>query len=589
VLTGGNAVQAYVRPLPPPGPDSQLYTSPIETVRGFLAASATYAYDPEAARQFLSPALRKTWRPGPVTVVGSLSDQKTLPYHAGVGSSSPAQYTSVEFTVQHLATLNESGQYQYSGGTSTFTFLVEQKKNGVWLINDLPQGGRSLLLTQASFQEVYQPRNLFFFAREEPSVVNGELVPDPVYAPVQSADSALNTDVVAGLVKGLLKDQFSWLSDSTTTAFPSGTRLLKVTLRGQAAIIDLGGAAERASPQQKNDMYFQLLATLASKAYSSPLARSVAWQINGRTQYRPQNVNLIDPVSTGPLVYQSGSSAVGELNRRSGVVEPAQIGSAQITALAATTSSAGSVGATSGQGNGGQPVPAVAVAVPDGRGCAVEIPELPGAAQPGGPYKSHPVSTSGGPCTSLSWDRNGNLWAVAGGHVMRLSSQTGKFLAVSTPGLPPDGKSGVNILSLQMAPDGIRAALLVKTPHGRRVLLAAVIDNVTQHTVSLGTAVPVWTGLPGPTALSWYSPYDLVVLTSTGIWQVPLTGGAGRLLGTVPAGAESLASDGVTLVVGAEGAVYRSSNEANSWKKVALGALPAYSSLVLSAPISGPR
>jgi hypothetical protein len=172
---------------------------------------------------------------------------------------------------------------------------------------------------------------------------------------------------------------------------------------------------------------------------------------------------------------------------------------------------------------------------------------------------------------------------------MRLSSQTGKFLAVSTPGLPPDGKSGVNILSLQMAPDGIRAALLVKTPHGRRVLLAAVIDNVTQHTVSLGTAVPVWTGLPGPTALSWYSPYDLVVLTSTGIWQVPLTGGAGRLLGTVPAGAESLASDGVTLVVGAEGAVYRSSNEANSWKKVAFGALPAYASLVLSAPISGPR
>jgi Lipoprotein LpqB beta-propeller domain/Sporulation and spore germination len=586
VLNGANAVQAYVRPLPPPPPSSGLYTSPLDIVRGFLSASATYAYDRGAAKQFLWPALQKTWRPGPVTVVSSLG-QSTTSASLRVGNSSPAQYTTVELTVQHLATLNQFGQYEYSAGTSKLTFTLAKQTNGVWLINKLPQDGRNLLLTRASFQEAYQPRDLFFFARQEPSVVNGELVPDPVYAPVQSADSSLNTDVVKGLVKGLLKDQGSWLSDATTTAFPRGTTLLKVALRGQVAVVDLGGTAARASGQQKNDMYAQLRATLTSNAYSNPLAGSVVMQIDGRTQYSNGNFNLVSSVGTGSLVYQSGIGTVGEYGRKSSVAGPAQLSSAQITALAASASSTGSANAAP---------PAVAVAVADGGGCAVETP-VSLAEQPGGPdtYKSHQVSTSGGPCTSLSWDRNGNLWAVAGGRVLELPWRGGKFLAVSRPGnLPPDGgKSGGRIISLQMAPDGVRAALLVKTSRGNRVLLAAVI-NVKPGQVSLGAAVPAWTALPDPTALSWYSPYDLVVLTRTGIWQVPLTGGAGRLLGSTPAGAVavSLASDGKTLAVGtdgAPGAVYTSSNGANSWTRIPgpSAAFPTYPSLELGAPVSG--
>jgi hypothetical protein len=592
VLTGANAVQAYVRPLPPPPPRSGIYRTPRETVLGFLAASAAYAYEPHLARQFLSTALSNKWRPGPVTVVSSLGQPKTLADGLHLANSSPAKYVALQFTVQHLSTLNQIGQYEYSAGTvSKFTFTLAQTKNGQWQIIALPQL-HSLLLTQTSFEEVYQPRNLFFFARQEPSVVNGELVPDPVYAPVQSADSALNLDVVEGLVKGLLNDQGSWLKDATMTAFPPGTRLLKVTLRGQVAVVDLGGTAVRASGQQRNDMYAQLLATLTSNAYSNPLARNVVMQINGRTQYPGGNSKLVLPVSRGPLVYQSGTGTVGELNRPSAVAGLGQIGSAQITALAATASAA-----TPAPGVSSQAVPAVAVAVPDGGGCAVEVPVSPAAAQPGGQYKTLRVSTSGGPCTSLNWDRNGNLWAVAGGHVMQLPWRASKFLPVMSPGnLPSDGKSGGRIISLQMAPDGVRAALLVKTSLGNRVLLAAVTDNVKEGQVSLDAAVPAWTGLPGPTALSWYSPYDLMVLTKAGIWQVPLTGGAGRLLGRTPAGAVSLASDGVTLVVGTEGAegalgaVYTSSNGAIFWKKVATsGAFPTYPSFELGAPVSGAR
>jgi hypothetical protein len=596
VLTGGNAVQAYPRPLPPPPPESRLYKTALDTVLGFLSASAAYAYDPGAARQFLSPALRATWQPVPVTVVSSVQSKTEPPPGApGLtcrgqeatcapsrgGKSAPAvEKTSVVIKAQHLATLSQSGQYEYSAGTSNYSFSLAKKKNGVWLITKLPLAGGSLLLTKASFQEVYQPRNLFFFARHGP--VNGELVPDPVYAPLQSANNALNTDVAAGLVRGLLSDRGSWLTGATTTAFPPGTRLLKVTLRGQVAVVNLGGAAVRTNGQQRNDMYWQLQATLASKAYSSPLARNVLLEINGRS-YPAQPTNLVGTVSRGPLVYQSGPDTVSEVNHSPALAGPEQVGTGPVTALAATAGGTGSGSAAAASGSG-QSLPAVAVAAGSGAGCTVAV-YVPASGPSGGPSRSRRIPDSGGPCTSLSWDRNGNLWAVAGGRIWLLGSQTrSRWLAVSSPAhLPSDGKSGPSILSMQMAPDGVRAALLVKARGGNnRVLLAAVVIDVKGRKVSasFGTAVPAWTGLPGPTALSWYSPYDLVVLTRTGVWQVPLTGGAGRLLGTAPAGAVSLASDGLKLSVGTSKhgryGVYVSSNTGSSWKLSASDTFPPY-------------
>ncbi len=574
VLTGSNAAQAYVRPLPPPGPQSGLYVTPKETVLGFLSASASYAFDPEAARQFLSPALRKTWKPGPVTVVTSVGKAVQIPFRPGLGSKN----TSVALRAQRLATLGLGDQYEYSSGTATYPFELAQQQNGAWLITQLPQGGRSLLLTETSFQEVYQPRSLFFFARQAPSVVNGELIPDPVYAPELSADSALNTDVARGLIEGLLKDQDSWLSDATTTAFPPGTKLKKVTISGQLAIVNLVGAAVGVNQQQKNHMAAQLLATLASNAYSSPLARNVRLEINGRTQNVYDLSNFVSPVSTGPLVYQSGLGSVNQLSPAATLTSDAAISPGQVTALAATDNGPASAAAAAGQSGGAQSVPAIAVTGPNGKGCTVDIPVVSSNSQQGGQFHSYLLSASGGPCTSLSWDRNGNLWAVAGAHIWLVQTQRGKVLSVTNPpNLPAAGRSGPDIMSLQMAPDGVRAALLIKTPEGNRVLLAAVFSDARQQTASLGRAVPMWTGLKDPTALSWYSAYSLVVLTDTGIWQVPLTGGAGRLLGDAPPGAVSLVTDGRTLVVGThQGAIESSSTGANTWRTVAFGSFPSY-------------
>ena len=544
VNTGNNQVQAYVQPLPPPGPAA--YRLPREVVLGFLHASASYAFDPDAARQFLLPTLRTTWRPGPVTVVsGPLSLRPTTAQiHSQFDASSaggPSE--SVVLTGQRLATLSNTGQYQSSPGTSKYKFTL-QKVNGVWLISALPTGQDTLLLTQEDFEHVYQARNLFFFARP-PAPVNGDLVPDAVYAPLQNADSALNTNLASELVTGLLNDKESWLSDATTTAFPRGTRLLDVTISGQTAIVNLGGAAVRATPIQKLDMDEQLLATLGSTAYSTPLAHFVQLEIYGHTAGSTPLPNripngILSEVSRGPLVYQSALDSVSEGVGRSPSPGPWESGSAVISAIATDPADTPE----------SRPI---AVAAKDGNGCEVYLRTMRNE-QLTGPYHRFPLSTTGGECTSLSWDANGNVWAAAGRKIWVLALNTAQEWQVLPAALPANltssGQPAPQILAVRIAPDAVRAALLIKSGSHSRLLLAAITED--QDQVSLGSAVAAGTGLSDPEAMSWFSLYDLIVLYRSGIAEVPLSGGPAQRLGSALAGAESLTTDGVTIEVGIE-------------------------------------
>jgi hypothetical protein len=542
VSTGGNQVQAYVQPLPPPGPAA--YHHPRDVVLGFLNASASYAFDPEAARQFLLPALRRTWHPGPVTVVSSVSLNPTAPVHSQFdGSSAGGPLESVVLTGQRLATLSKTGQYQYSPGTSTYTFTL-QKLNGVWLISTLPTGEDTLLLTQEDFEHVYQARNLFFFARS-PAPSNWDLVPDAVYAPLQNAVSALNTNLASELVTGLLNDKDSWLTGATTTAFPRGTTLLGVTITGQTAVVNLGGAAVGATPIQKLDMDYQLQATLGSTAYSPPLAQFVQLEIKGHpaaSASLPRGI--ISDVPRGPLVYQSSPTtvSVSEGVRHSPSPGPWESGSAVISAIAA------------GQADASQSRP-IAVAAEDRNGCEVYL-RIVRNEQLTGPYRRFSLSTTGGKCTSLSWDGNGNVWAAAGRKIWVLAlnqKQQWKVLPVAPPAsLTSSGSAAPQILAVRIAPDAVRAALLIRSGGHNRLVLAAVTENQdgNQDQVSLGKPVAAGTGLSDPKAMSWFSPYDMIVLDKSGIAEVPLAGGPAQLLGSAPIGAESITTDGVTIAVG---------------------------------------
>jgi Lipoprotein LpqB beta-propeller domain/Sporulation and spore germination len=547
VAAGGNQIQEYVQPLPPPGPTSSW--SAREVVLGFLHASASYAFDQAAARQFLAPALRKSWNPGPVTIVSSPGKPTTLHYQAELPNPGPQEI--VKFTGQRLATLSQAGQYQYSRGSYDYEFYLEQV-NGTWLISGLPPGvANSLLLTQSDFEHVYQPRNLFFYATSKLAPA-GELVPDPVYAPLQSSNNAINTNVAKFLVRGLLRDQGSWLSGATRTAFPAGTKLLGLAISGKTAVVNLGGAAAKAR-RAWPEIAEQLQATLGTDAYAPALAQSVRLEINGKDQFTGVPSDLLYTVSPGQMYYLNSQGVVS-----GGAHTPTlNLAGDDVTAVA-------------------DPPPAlqlheVAAAVAAGDGCTLLV----------GPARLHSyrLSDSGGSCTSLSWDSNGNLWAVAGGRIwVRLAS--GKTAEpVNTPAnVPADGRSGPDVLAMEMAPDGVRAALLVKTGASTHLMLAAV--SYQDGMASFGPAVDA--GPADPTALAWYTPYELLVLTASGIMEVPMTGSAGQLVGSVPAGAVSIAADGSSVAVSAivgsdQSEIYTSTNLGTSWSPHPIaGSLPAY-------------
>ena len=112
------------------------------------------------------------------------------------GQQQEEDQAGVKVTGLPVATLTDTGQYLVSSGSSSQSYDFNLLKiNGQWRIDTLPTS--QLLLTQADFERVYQPRDLYFLAQS-----GRTLVPDPVFVPQQ----ATNTELATGLVKALLQD-----------------------------------------------------------------------------------------------------------------------------------------------------------------------------------------------------------------------------------------------------------------------------------------------------------------------------------------------------------------------------------------------
>jgi Lipoprotein LpqB beta-propeller domain/Sporulation and spore germination len=574
-LSGGSGqLQQYLQPLPPQGP-TQRWTAG-DVVLGFLHASASFELDPGAARKYLSQGV--AWNPdgAPVTVVSPRVSITSKP----ISALHVTDAYQVTVTGQALASLSTSGQYSYQPATTTaFKFLVAKGSDGVDLIDQLP-AGTGLLLTQTDFTEVFQPRNLYFFAKAP--LDSSDLVPDPVYAPLQSSGSANVTTLADGLVKGLLKGGGSWLNGATTSAFPAGTGLARVTIGNLTATVDLTGkAVAGASRRQIGRMYDQLWQTLTSSAYSPPVALSVRLEINGRVRRASPSHDV--PAAGNPMasLYFASGGVVRQM--AAGGASPwspsAVPGGSELTAAGPITALAAS------------PSPGdqdLAAAVRYGRGCAV----LTGPASGSGNYSPVTLSTDSGPCTSLSWDNSGNLWATAGHMIWVIQPGRGPT-QVGVPVLPGQSTMDLQVQALRMAPDGVRAALLEQdclaqkhgacTSYGHMLLLAAV--SYHDGGASFGSAVPVGTGVSDPSAIAWSDPYYLDVIAGSGLYEVPLTGGGPaqtpRFL-TFP-GADSLGVDGGTVAIGTtSGRVYISTGSAGGWQQKFRASLSA--PVVLGGP-----
>ena len=499
--------QDYSQPIPV-GPG--MGWTPAHIVSGFLAASASFAQNHAVARKYLDPAAKHNWQPGwAVTVVSTTpTTSSVLPLPKQLSSQSSV-VEKVEVTGLRVATLTATGQYLVSSGSARQSYYFSLiKVNGQWRIEALPS---SLLLTQADFQRVYQPRNLYFLA---PS--GHTLVPDPVFVPQQ----ATNTELATGLVTALLQDPRGWLAGAAVTGFPVNSSLIgQVRINGPNAIVNLHGKAAAANRRQQAQMAAQLTWTLAS----GPTAiQSVELQVNSRplqimrSQYQlPQTYHSWLPTqSPGSRLYFIGGN--GTVRTLFGVGQP---GPGQPGHVGAIPGAAGAAG-----------VPALSsIAVsPNGRSVAGissgGTTVYTGSLSPGAALREWRPSS--GKCTSLSWDSQGDLWVAAGGQVWMVPAGGGSPVLVSL-GLPV----GSEVTAFRVAPDGVRAAMIVHGGLNGNQGSAVEVAGIARisSSVVVGPAVAIGASIPDPVALSWYGADDVIVLagstSAAELEEVPLNGG----------------------------------------------------------------
>jgi hypothetical protein len=519
---GSNQGQGYLQPIPV-SPDRGW--KPRQIVSGFLAANASFASNHAVAREYLTASASRAWQPGwAVTVFGQnpAVSQVSMPAQL---SRPQAASAVVDVGGQVLGNLSGSGQYAISSAAQgqTHERFTLVRKDGEWRISDLPH---SLLLTETDFHRVYQSRNLYFFG---PAMQ--VLVPDPVYVPQEATPSEL----VTRLVRALLNPPTGWLHGAAQTGFPAGTQLLndgEVSLDGGTVIVNLGGAAARASGTVLGEMSAQLLWTLAGSSSDEPAIQSVELEINGAPRTLPgtgspvQQIGLYGsqmPAASahGSFYYADSRGAVRSLSgtveadARQGTLAPGQAGAGQV------------------------PVAGIAVS-PDGRYvaglAAVGTGVYTGKLAPGATLDQR-IS---GHFTSLSWDTHDDLWAAGSSGVWMLPAGGGAAVQVGDV-LP----AGDQVTALRVAPDGVRCAMIV-TSGGRWQLLLAAIVRAGQQAF-LGEPVQISSENVHFTDVTWYDADHVIALSQTSSGPVlDEVAVNGETLSLVPAeqGTVSITADG---------------------------------------------
>jgi hypothetical protein len=368
-----------------------------------------------------------------------------------------------------------------------------------------------LLLTSDLFHLEYTPRNLYYYAPQ-----NDKLVPYPVFVPIQGPNPAVR------LINDLINGPTGWLQSAAQSAFPTGSHLagpLQVfpgPSGGRTAIVNIA-VPPHAEGVRKDLMAAQLVTTLTSPVYSTPLYRAVKVKFNGQLWQPPHHQST----ALGLSVYQQ------QIAHLPANVQAYYLAQGGVLRSLSAGEDRGAV-VTRGAGAGQVAFSKIAVS-PDGR-------RLAGLAGPSNAvYTGELVTAAGGQrrsveqlrqqltgisFSSLSWDNSGDLWIVG-----QRGDQRGIWLLVHGQGpaqrvLPPPGLGPVT--SLRVAPDGVRVAMIVKG----HLLLAGVLRDKTGFFLS--TTSPLGSAVTPVSALTWYGEDHVLAITGSGedtqYWDVPVDG-----------------------------------------------------------------
>ena len=477
---------------------------PLPLVNGFLEAmSDSGAFD--VAREYLTPEAAANWKPETQTAVYQQNSTPTVIKRTD---------DKVELVAPLIGTVDGRGSWTPAVPEKVLSHTFQLVKvSGQWRVTNPPPG---VFLGSNQLEGRLTPRSLYFL---NPS--KQMLVPDPVFLPVNLTSGQAATQ----LVQELLKGPTSRLGNGVVSAAPPGTTVnVSVPVDVGVATVALSDTAGSLVEGERQQLAAQILWTLR------PITSKVRITVGGAPLLpdqseilQPSNFAQFDPVQDGRLndLYGVRNKKIQRIQGQDGSQDIAAkpiidslLSQYRVDSFAVNLR--GDQGAVVYRTGGGSPTVAYA-GLEDDTNKPDEVKAIPAA----------------GDVLRPTYDKDENLWILdrAGSSKPRLRVRA------------PDGKvnevltdfGGNEPLSLRMAPDGVRALLVMKAKNGRTFVQTGTIQTNDDKLLVLTQFRPLNMSLTDISDASWNNLGILVAGKSAAgepsrPWQVNVDGSQPRLI-----------------------------------------------------------
>ena len=466
--------------------------SQSEILNGFIAAGTGPQNDYAVAREYLSESIRSTWNPNQEVLIQRSSPEVLI-----------SDQDTAELVVDVAATVDADGKYQVTplgtGRVLEFSFVLE---NSQWRLSAVPD---ATVLIKPVFDVVFSGYSIFFLDRQKRF-----LVPELRWFPTTAATGTR-------LANALLGGASNWLKPAVVSAIPSGTRLSidAVTIENGVALVDLTARALVASRSDRSLMKSQLQATLSQLTNVSQVAISIeramqeivdtdnnAGDLGVRALAIVGEEGLEVLASSQDLIFEAGKNFFEQS-------ELAEIALSGQSSLIATLTDSG-VFRTRGD------KPGADVDLIDSRAAIADI----------------------------EFDRQEYLWSM--------SRDFDSKIIVTSPSLEQTNVlapwlNGQSVRAFGISPGGSKIALLVQGAGRTRVLVSAVVRNLSGTPIELAEPIEVAGELSTPTSISWVDQITIATVNSA-------NGSTSVLLSTIGGTSRQLSALAGTKIIVAAGA-----------------------------------
>jgi hypothetical protein len=485
----------------------------LAIVSGFLEAmSDSQAYD--VARQYMTPDAAAKWQPEEQTVV---YDQRP--------ESLARKGDGIQLTARKIATIGERGEWIPAAANDRADFFFKLKKvNGQLRVDSVPRGA---YLGSNQVDLKLAPRDLYFFNQ-----ARNMLVPDPVYLPQNLSPGQGATQ----LIQELLKGPTDRLGNGVVTLAPPGTEVqVSVPVDLGVATVALNDTAGALRDPDRRLLAAQIVWTLNQLNLRAKITV-------GGAPLLPDDPDVLPFANFSPYDPQVSASSMTKLYGLKGQQVQRITGLDGASDIAAQPLNSGPLWAHKAE--------SFAVTVRGDAGAIVTVPDEDGHQQilygrldpPTDKDESAAAVKVEGKTLQPSFDNQDALWILdraGNGHPrLRVRNHDGGLTSVAVD------FNGDIPLALRMAPDGVRALLVMKPKAGGQnyVQTGTIQTTGSGKQLVLGQLRPLRLALVNITDAAWNKQGIVVIGASSAVsnatpqaWIVNTDGSSLQLLpGSTP-------------------------------------------------------